>query len=716
MGLLLAWLQLPTLESLASASMDRTIRLWDVHTGKHKQQLDGHSKGVRALAYSPEYRFLVSAGFDFDALVWNPYVDQLILRLHGHSNSLCGVEIIPDTPQIVTADIDGVFKVWDIRNFACMQTFSAENIGEIKKIVAVTSQKRIVAAGKKLTKFDYEKLENPELTDDNPVFAALYNPTSLSFITAAGRDVKIWDARLGKLLRVYRGLSTTDLTSLCLDFRERKFIVGDHAGNIHVFDYLNGAHMKSFAYAELENRAHLAEVSRVCYCDAHMSVISASWDGCIDIHDESDSERGVLLRRMSGGHATDITALCFSLHLSLIASASSDNSLQVWDYEFGRLEGTCIGHVSGVLALHFLDPFPLLVSSDSMGNLSFWGMRPSAYKCKCVYRFRNLHRGSGLSGGSASVTCFATHTTPSPYDPASFGSYLLIAGDDKGAIGVWNVLPLLLRLEEDFGLRRFEKPIECANPQRNLRVNAAGMVRKFRNGPEWAAFAQRDPLASFFFLPRTPLLAETLALVPCAQQWKAHGDVVHSAHVIAEPQSVVTSSFDRRVKIWSFGGECLGVLMQGEIGGLGALRRPWRFSVDYDARERRKESASAQVIDDVHKLLEEDECGADGSRSSRGSRARRRAERAAAAASSLSTSNDSSATTNQEPDELDEFARGFLPPIGPMTNAQTVLAPLRKTPRRKPVTAARAGRLVPESPRQLRLLTPRGSGVGTTPR
>jgi hypothetical protein len=80
---------------------------------------------------------------------------------------------------------------------------------------------------------------------------ALYNPTSLSFITAAGRDVKIWDARLGKLIRVYRfvqrfrgllrrcavvltspceprNLSSTDLTTLCLDFRERKFIIGDH--------------------------------------------------------------------------------------------------------------------------------------------------------------------------------------------------------------------------------------------------------------------------------------------------------------------------------------------------------------------------------------------------------------------------------------------------------------------------------------------------------
>ncbi|OQR86817.1 hypothetical protein THRCLA_10513, partial [Thraustotheca clavata] len=353
---------LESLETLASASMDKTIRLWDVNTGKHKQQLDGHTKGVRALAYSSEYRFLVSAGFDFDALVWNPYVDQLILRLHGHQNSLCGVEIIPDTPQIITADIDGVFKVWDIRNFACMQTFSAENInlGEIKAFASITSQKRIVAGGKRMTMFDYEKLRNPKLTDDFPVFVVLYNSVSLSLITAAGTDVKIWDAHLGKLLRVYRNVSSTDVTALCLDHRCRKFIIGDHEGNIRVFDYLNGSLMKSFEYAETQNRAHLSEVSRLIYCNQYRCVISVSWDMSVCIHDESDPEHGILLRKMVGGHSGDITSLAFSYHLSLIATGSLDCTIQIWDYEFGRLDGTCIGHTSGISCLTFLDPYPLL--------------------------------------------------------------------------------------------------------------------------------------------------------------------------------------------------------------------------------------------------------------------------------------------------------------------------------------------------------------------
>ncbi|KAG3004371.1 hypothetical protein PC128_g19107 [Phytophthora cactorum] len=736
-------LTLPTLESLASASMDRTIRLWDVHTGKHKQQLDGHAKGVRSLAYSPEYRFLVSAGFDFDALVWNPYVDQLILRLHGHNNSLCGVEIIPDTPQIITADVDGVFKVWDIRNFACMQTFTAENMGDVKNIVSITSAKRIVAAGKKLIKFDYEKLENPELTDDHPVFSALYNPTSLSFITAAGRDVKIWDARLGKLIRVYRDLSSTDLTTLCLDFRERKFIIGDHGGNIHVFDFLNGSHMKSFAYPDFGNRAHTAEVTKLCYCAEHMAVISVSWDCSINIHDERDSERGVLLRRLVGGHSTDITALSFSYHLSLLASGSSDCSLQVWDYEFGRLDTTCIGHVSGLLCLHFLDPFPLLLSSDSTGNLCFWAMRPSArYKGKCVFRFRNQHNQLG----TAAVNCMATHSTrrsssasrahvdsedEQEDDPLDFTSFLIVTGDDKGFLSVWNVLPLLLRLATNFDLKPLAKPVECVNGQRNLRVDAASMVRKARNTPEYAAYAHRDPLSSFFFSSGMPLVAadvdddeETrcqdgemrrLPPVSLVRRWKAHGDVVYSVQMIAEPKSLVTSSFDRRVKIWSLSGECLGVLMQGGLDPSnsslnpntgnpdGNMHRPWRFSVDYDARERRKETAAAPVVKDVHAMLRQNE--------RRDLTAeRRRTERIAQAAAA-------------EASVLEEISRTYLPPLLPRqaasaavpgpsvfaalgTEAAVVaLQPLRKTPRRKPVNVSNAGRsaLVTASPRQLRL-------------
>lgn len=67
---------------------------------------------------------LISAGLDHEAFIWNTYVKEKIFLLRGHNHPLVGVKCLPDTPQIVTADIAGMVKVWDVRNFLCMQTFN----------------------------------------------------------------------------------------------------------------------------------------------------------------------------------------------------------------------------------------------------------------------------------------------------------------------------------------------------------------------------------------------------------------------------------------------------------------------------------------------------------------------------------------------------------------------------------------------------------------
>jgi WD40 repeat protein len=141
---------IPTMDVLASASLDTNICLWDMVTGNKRKTLKGgHTKGVCSLAYSSEYRFLASAGFDHEAVVWNPYVENLICRLKGHHCSLIGVEMNRSGgPEIITADVSGVVKVWDVRNFQCVQTFSgsAGNAKSLQSFALTDSSKRLVAA------------------------------------------------------------------------------------------------------------------------------------------------------------------------------------------------------------------------------------------------------------------------------------------------------------------------------------------------------------------------------------------------------------------------------------------------------------------------------------------------------------------------------------------------------------------------------------------
>ncbi|CCI44278.1 unnamed protein product [Albugo candida] len=676
-------LNIPTLESLASASMDRSIRLWDVNTGKIRQILQGHKKGVRALAYSAEYRVLMSAGFDFDVFVWNPYVKQLISRLHGHNNSLCGVEMVENTPKMITADVDGIFKVWDVRNFGCVQTFTAESIGAINEIAMITPKKQIVAGGKKLVRFDYAKLEHPKLTDDHPIICALYNSTSLSFLTAAGRDIKIWDAQSGRIVRVYRNVSQADVTSVCLDARQRKILVGNHDGRIEALNYLNGSHMKSFEYGEMDNKAHRLEVSCLCYCPDHMMVISASWDCSIHIHDESDSEQGLLLRQLCGGHTVDISALTFSRHLSMIASGSSDASLQLWTFEFGQLDQTCIGHVSGILSLLFIDPYPLLLATDGDGNICFWATRPSAFKGKCVYRIQN--HSSIKSKNVNAIRCVAIDSTPNSEDQRRISDpYLLASGDDTGFLSVWDLRSVLTKLENNFDIKKLQTPHKCTNPRRKLQTNVDGAMRTMKKTLEWKSFQKRDPRESFY-LPDGYSLITDSKLMRLQNRWKAHDDIIYSIQLFHNRTKILSGSFDRHVKIWSLEGDCLGVLMQGVFD---LVRREWKFSADYEDRERRMEKDAISIIEhmkmqneqkkDINKLKKDASVGTD----------------------------DTEADAQSDFLPSYQHADFILPPIqspgsGCLEEMSTLRDYKRKTIQRKPVGINRAGRTQILSPRQL---------------
>jgi len=56
---------------LASGSDDRTVRLWDLHTGKELTTLKGHADHVNGVAFGPDGKTLASASDDKTVRVWD---------------------------------------------------------------------------------------------------------------------------------------------------------------------------------------------------------------------------------------------------------------------------------------------------------------------------------------------------------------------------------------------------------------------------------------------------------------------------------------------------------------------------------------------------------------------------------------------------------------------------------------------------------------------
>jgi WD40 repeat protein len=69
----------PDGQTLASASWDNTVKLWNIKDGTLIKSLHGHTSGVIDVSFSPDGKRIVSGGNDQRIILWNLDLDNLIV-------------------------------------------------------------------------------------------------------------------------------------------------------------------------------------------------------------------------------------------------------------------------------------------------------------------------------------------------------------------------------------------------------------------------------------------------------------------------------------------------------------------------------------------------------------------------------------------------------------------------------------------------------------
>jgi WD40 repeat protein len=140
-----------------SASADKTLKVWDLKSGRALRTLEGHSDSVSSVALTVDGMRAVSASADQTLKVWDLESGRTLRTLKGHSSRVNSVALTADGKRALSASADKTLKVWDLESGRTLRTLTSQ-FYEFR-IVAVTADgKRAIslADSKERTIWDLE--------------------------------------------------------------------------------------------------------------------------------------------------------------------------------------------------------------------------------------------------------------------------------------------------------------------------------------------------------------------------------------------------------------------------------------------------------------------------------------------------------------------------------------------------------------------------------
>ncbi|KAG9123735.1 hypothetical protein FRC07_014123, partial [Ceratobasidium sp. 392] len=548
---------------VASGSSDKTVRIWNAHTGAELlQPLRGHSHGVASVAFSSDSRRIVSGSRDKTVRIWDAHTGALLCPpLKGHSYGVASVAFSPDGRRIVSASGDSTVRIWDAHTGAALLGSLKGHLSGVISVAFSPDGRRIISGSKDNTVRIWDadtgtEFMKPLRGHSNYVRSVASSPDG-RYIASGSEDktVRIWNAQTGILLVEPLIGHSHYVKSVAFSSDSRRIVSGSEDRTVRLWDAQTGAPLMQ------PLQGHLFGVASVVFSSDNRRIFSGSWDKTMRIW---DAYAGAALPQLLEGHSDAVMSVTFSPNGRCLASGSKDNTARVWDVRTGvALLEPLKGHLSGVMSVAFSPDGERLVSGALDKTMRIW----------------DTHTGASLlqplQGHSHGVMSIAF----------SSNGQRIVSGSSDNTIRIWDAHTGTALMEPLHGhsnwvmsvaFSRDNQRIVSGSRDKTVRIwdaqTGAALLHPLEGHSSWVtsvAFSSDGQRIASGSDDMTVRIWDAQTGTVLLQPLKGHLNWVLSVAFSSDNQRIVSGSRDKTVRIWDAQtGAALLQPLQGHSSGL----------------------------------------------------------------------------------------------------------------------------------------------------
>jgi WD40 repeat protein len=331
---------------ILTGSQDTTAALWEAATGRKIRTFQGHKAPgdkpaftgkVAAVAFSPDGKYVLTGSEDRTAALWEADTGRQVRTFRGHTHWVYSVAFSPDGQYVLTGATDGTAALWETSSGKKIRTFEGVGgraaISPDGKHVLTTSNDNTAAlwetdSGRKIRTFQGH-------TDW--VFAVAYSPDGKHVMTASkDRTAALWEADTGRQVRTFGGRARLE-GAVAVSPDGKHVLTSFEDKTTVLWETETGKQVRTF-------QGHARRVEAVAFSPDGKHVLTGSADGTAALWETGSGQQV----RTFEGHTGSVRAMAVRPDGKRVLTW--DRTAALWDTDTGRLSRTFQGESSGMTA------------------------------------------------------------------------------------------------------------------------------------------------------------------------------------------------------------------------------------------------------------------------------------------------------------------------------------------------------------------------------